>query len=205
MKKRLVVGISGGSGIPLATELLSQLRKNEEIETHLVYTRGAEITAAQESELSVGEICALADVVYDNKDIGAAIASGTYRTAGMVVVPCSMKTVAGIHSGYTDNLLLHAADVTLKERRKLILVARECPFNTIHLRNLYELSQMSVEILPPMLTYYNHPQTVADCTICMHLGRGYAACRQCRDVHGTTESDRKRCGCNLVRFKWNRT
>ena len=116
-----------------------------------------------------------------------------------------MKTVAGIHSGYTDNLLLHAADVTLKERRKLILVARECPFNTIHLRNLYELSQMSVEILPPMLTYYNHPQTVADCTICMHLGRGYAACRQSRDVHGTTESDRKRCGRNLVRFKWNRT
>lgn len=164
MKKRLVVGISGGSGIPLATELLSQLRKIEEIETHLVYTRGAEITATQESELSMGEICALADVVYDNKDIGAAIASGTYRTAGMVVVPCSMKTVAGIHSGYTDNLLLRAADVTLKERRKLILVARECPFNTIHLRNLYELSQMGVEILPPMLTYYNHPQTVADCT-----------------------------------------
>lgn len=170
MKKRLVVGISGGSGIPLATELLSQLRKMEEIETHLVYTRGAEITAAQESELSMGEIRALADVVYDNKDIGAAIASGTYRTAGMVVVPCSMKTVAGIHSGYTDNLLLCAADVTLKERRKLILVARECPFNTIHLRNLYELSQMSVEILPPMLTYYNHPQTVADCTICIWGG-----------------------------------
>ena len=112
----------------------------------------------------MGEICALADVVYDNKDIGAAIASGTYRTAGMVVVPCSMKTVAGIHSGYTDNLLLRAADVTLKERRKLILVARECPFNTIHLRKLYELSQMGVEILPPMLTYYNHPQMVADCT-----------------------------------------
>ena len=156
MKKRLVVGISGGSGIPLATELLSQLRKIEEIETHLVYTRGAEITAAQESELSMEEICALADVVYDNKDIGAAIASGTYKTVGMVVVPCSMKTVAGIHSGYTDNLLLRAAE--------LILVARECPFNTIHLRNLYELSQIGVEILPPMLTYYNHPQTVADCT-----------------------------------------
>ena len=81
-----------------------------------------------------------------------------------------MKTVAGIHSGYTDNLLLRAADVTLKERRKLILVARECPFNTIHLRNLYELSQIGVEILPPMLTYYNHPQTVADCTICIWGG-----------------------------------
>ena len=96
-----------------------------------------------------------------------------------------MKTVAGIHSGYTDNLLLRAADVTLKERRKLILVARECPFNTIHLRNLYELSQMSVEILPPMLTYYNHPQN--GCRLHdLHLGRGYATCRQCRNVHGTT-------------------
>ena len=90
MKKRLVVGI-GGSGIPLATELLSQLQKIEEIETHLVYTRGAEVTAAQESELSMEEICALADVVYDNKDIGAAIASGTYKTVGMVVVPCSVN------------------------------------------------------------------------------------------------------------------
>ena len=91
MKKRLVVGISGGSGIPLETELLSQLRKMEEIETHLVYTRGAEVTAAQESELSMEEICALADVVYDNKDIGTAIAGGTYKTVGMVVVPCSVN------------------------------------------------------------------------------------------------------------------
>lgn len=164
MKKRLIVGISGGSGIPLAVELLRQLKQAEEIETHLVYTRGAEITAEQESELPMEEIGKLADVVYDNANIGAHIASGTYKTAGMVVVPCSMKTVAGIHSGYTDNLLLRAADVTLKERRKLILVARECPFNTIHLRNMYELSQMGVEILPPMLTYYNHPRTVEDCT-----------------------------------------
>lgn len=162
--KRIVVGISGGSGIPLAVELLRQLRRVEEVETHLVYTRGGEITAMQESELSMEEISSLADVVYDNRDIGASIASGTFATDGMVVVPCSMKTVAGICSGYTDNLLLRAADVTLKERRKLILVARECPLNTIHLRNMYELSQMGVEILPPMLTYYNHPQSIEDCT-----------------------------------------
>lgn len=162
--KRLVVGISGGSGIPLAVELLRQLRQVDGIETHLVCTRGGEITAQQESDLSMEEIRRLADVVYDNNDIGAHIASGTYKTEGMVVVPCSMKTVAGICSGYTDNLLLRAADVTLKERRKLILVARECPLNTIHLRNMYELSQMGVEILPPMLTYYNHPQTIEDCT-----------------------------------------
>ena len=162
--RRLVVGISGGSGIPLAVELLRQLRCVEDIETHLVCTRGGEITAAQESEMSLEEICGLADVIHDNKDIGASIASGTFHTEGMVVVPCSMKTVAGICSGYTDNLLLRAADVTLKERRKLVLVARECPLNTIHLRNMYELSQMGVEILPPMLTYYNQPQSLEDCT-----------------------------------------
>ena len=162
--RRIVVGISGGSGIPLAVELLRQLRAVPDVETHLVCTRGGEITVAQESDLSVEEIRALADVVYDNQDIGAHIASGTYKTDGMVVVPCSMKTVAGICSGYTDNLLLRAADVTLKERRKLLLVARECPLNTIHLRNMYELSQMGVEILPPMLTYYNHPKTIEDCT-----------------------------------------
>ena len=162
--RRLVVGISGGSGIPLAVELLRQLRCVEDVETHLVCTRGGEITAVQESEMSLEEICGLADVIHDNKDIGASIASGTFHTEGMVVVPCSMKTVAGICSGYTDNLLLRAADVTLKERRKLVLVARECPLNTIHLGNMYELSQMGVEILPPMLTYYNHPQSLEDCT-----------------------------------------
>lgn len=162
--KRLVVGISGGSGIPLAIELLRQLRAVDDIETHLVYTRGGKITAAQETDMTMEEIESLADVVYDNENIGAHIASGTYQTEGMVVVPCSMKTVAGICSGYTDNLLLRAADVTLKERRKLILVARESPFNTIHLRNMYELSRMGVEILPPMLTYYNHPETIEDCT-----------------------------------------
>ena len=162
--RRIIVGISGGRGIPLAVELLLQLHAVPDVETHLVCTRGGEITAAQESDLSMEEIRALADVVYDNQNIGAHIASGTYKSDGMVVVPCSMKTVAGICSGYTDNLLLRAADVTLKERRKLILVARECPLNTIHLRNMYELSQMGVEILPPMLTYYNHPQTIEDCT-----------------------------------------
>lgn len=164
MAQRLVVGISGSSGMPIALELLRQLRENPEVETHLMYTRGAEMTLTQETEVSLAELNALADVVYDNRDIGAGPASGTFRTMGMVVVPCSMKTVAGICSGYSDNLLLRAADVTLKERRRLVLVARECPLNTIHLRNLLELSQMGVDILPPMLTYYNHPKTLEDCT-----------------------------------------
>ena len=104
----------------------------------------------------------LADECHDIKNIGASIASGTYKTEGMIVVPCSMKTVAGIASGYSDNLLLRAADVTLKERRKLVLVARETPFNTIHLRNMLELSQMGAIILPPMLTFYNKPQSMDD-------------------------------------------
>lgn len=164
MRQRLVVGISGGSGMPIALELLRQLRENPEVETHLVYTRGAEMTLAQETKVSLAELGALADVVYDNRNVGAGPASGTFKTMGMVVVPCSMKTAAGICSGYSENLLLRAADVTLKERRRLVLVARECPLSTIHLRNLLELSQMGVEILPPMLTYYNHPKTLEDCT-----------------------------------------
>ncbi|MGM9593049.1 MAG: UbiX family flavin prenyltransferase [Candidatus Onthomonas sp.] len=162
--RRLVVGISGATGIPIALELLRQLKENPEVETHLIYTRGAEMTLAQESDLTLEELHALADVVYDNRNIGAGPASGTFKTMGMVVVPCSMKTAAGICSGYSENLLLRAADVTLKEGRRLVLVARECPLSTIHLRNLLELSQMGVEILPPMLAYYNHPETVEDCT-----------------------------------------
>lgn len=150
--------------MPIALELLRQLKENPEVETHLMYTRGAELTLAQEAGVTPAELDALADVVYDNRNIGAGPASGTFQTMGMVVVPCSMKTAAGICSGYSENLLLRAADVTLKERRKLVLVARECPLSTIHLRNLLELSQMGVEILPPMLTYYNHPKTLEDCT-----------------------------------------
>lgn len=106
----------------------------------------------------------MADYVYDNQNIGAAPASGSFRTDGMIVVPCSMKTAAGIASGYSDNLLLRAADVTLKERRRLVLVARECPLSTIHLRNLYELSRYGAVILPPVLSFYNHPDSL-DCCI----------------------------------------
>lgn len=156
---RLVIGISGASGVPIAVEILRQLRRSE-IETHLVYTRGAEMTLAQETNLTREELNAMADAVYDNSNIGAAIASGTFRTAGMIVVPCSMKTVAGIVSGYSDNLLLRAADVTIKERRKLVLIARETPLSTIHLRNLYEISQMGAVVIPPVLSYYNHPDSV---------------------------------------------
>ena len=164
MKRRIIVGISGASGIPVAVEVLRQLKNMSDIETHLVYTESAERTITFETELSLMQIRGLADIVYDNSNIGAGPASGTFRTLGMVVVPCSMKTLAGIVSGYSDNLLLRAADVTLKERRRLVLVTRECPFGTLHLRNMYEASQLGAVILPPVLSYYNNPGSIEDCT-----------------------------------------
>ena len=133
--KRLVVGMSGASGIPIAVKVLENLKELPDWKCDLVITDGAHKTIDMETDYKFEDICALADEVLDIKNIGASIASGTYKTDGMVVVPCSMKTVAGIASGYSDNLLLRAADVTLKERRKLVLVAREAPFNSIHLKN----------------------------------------------------------------------
>lgn len=165
MAERLIVGMSGASGAPLAVELLRQLReRHPEVETHLVVTKGAEMTLAQETDVSMEELRALASVCHENDSIGAAIASGSFRTMGMIVAPCSMKTVAGIISGYSDNLLLRAADVCMKERRKLVLVARETPLSTVHLRNLYEASKLGAVILPPVPAYYTRPQALADCT-----------------------------------------
>ena len=164
MQKRLIIGMSGASGIPIAIEVLRQLKAVADVESHLVYTRGAELTIDLESEIKIADIKELADVVYDNDNIGAGPASGTFRTIGMAIVPCSMKTLAGIVSGYSDNLLLRAADVTLKERRKLVLVTRECPLGTLHLRNMYDASRLGAVIIPPVLSYYNHPNTLDDCT-----------------------------------------
>lgn len=158
---RIIIGISGASGAPLAIEVLKALKETH-MESHLMITKGGELTIEQECDITVEEVKNLADAVYDNTNVGAALASGSYQTTGMVVVPCSMKTVAGIHSGYSDNLLLRAADVVLKERRKLVLVTRECPLSSIHLRNMYELSQMGAVILPPVLSYYNHPGSMED-------------------------------------------
>lgn len=162
MKKRLIIGISGASGIPIAIAVLKALQKAPDWSTSLVISNGGVKTIEQETSYSLPEVEALADEVHDIKNIGASIASGTYKTEGMIIVPCSMKTVAGIASGYSDNLLLRAADVVLKERRKLVLVARETPFNTIHLRNMLTLSEMGAIIMPPMQTYYNHPETIDD-------------------------------------------
>ena len=158
-EKRLIVGVSGASGAPLAVALLRALKETD-IQTHAVITHGGELTLKQECALE--SLAEFADVLYDNRDIGAGPASGSFKTMGMVVIPCSMKTAAGIYCGYSDNLLLRAADVTLKEQRKLVLVARETPFSTIHLRNLYELSRMGAVILPPMLSYYHKPESIEE-------------------------------------------
>lgn len=163
MKDRIIVGVSGASGMPLAIELLRQLREIGTVETHLICSRAAAITLEQECGLSLQALNELADVVHDNRDIGAAPASGSWRAKGMIVVPCSMKTLAGIATGYSDSLLLRAADVTLKERRKLVLAVRECPLSPIHLRNMQELSMMGTVILPMVLSFYNHPKSLDDC------------------------------------------
>jgi polyprenyl P-hydroxybenzoate/phenylacrylic acid decarboxylase-like protein len=165
MVKRLIVGMSGASGAPLTMEVLRLLRVyHPEVETHLIVTKGGEMTLRQECGMEIEQIKDLVAVYHENDDIGASVASGSFRTMGMLIVPCSMKTVAGVVSGYSDNLLLRAADVCLKERRKLVLVARESPLSALHLRNLYEASQLGAVVLPPMLTYYTHPASLSDCT-----------------------------------------
>ena len=164
-KHRIVIGMSGASGAPLAIELLKQLRDHKDwLEVHLIVTKGAEMTLGQETECCLEELWTLADVVHDCKNIGAAPASGSFKTMGMIVVPCSMKTLEGIVSGYSDNLRLRAADVTLKERRKLVLVTRECPLGTIHLRNMLEISQLGGVVIPPVLSYYGRPKSIEDCS-----------------------------------------
>ena len=160
--RRIIVGVSGASGAALGLECLDCLRKAD-VESALVLTHGAEITITQELDMTVDEFASHADVVYDNVNIGAAIASGTYPVDGMIVAPCSMKTLAGIASGYSDNLLLRAADVQMKEQRRLVLMARETPLSAIHIDNMQRVARVpGVMIMPPMITFYNGPTTLDD-------------------------------------------
>lgn len=152
---RLIVGISGASGAILGYRLLEVLREMPEVETHLIISKGAALTFASETNLTLPEVEALADVVHDDGNLAASIASGSYRTDGMLIVPCSMKTVAGIASGYAETLLQRAADVCLKEGRPVVLVPREMPLSRIHLRNLLECAESGCAIVPPMLTFYS--------------------------------------------------
>lgn len=162
MKKRIVVGITGASGIDVAREVLKLISTVDDYESHLVMSESARKTLELECEYDSFMLESLADVVYSNSKIESNIASGTFKTEGMIIVPCSMKTVAGIANGYSDTLLLRAADVMLKERRKLLLAVRETPLNGIHLRNMLSLWEMGVDIMPLMMTFYNKPQSIDD-------------------------------------------
>ena len=159
---RLVVGITGATGAVLGVRLLEVLGGLDGVQTHLVMSRWARTSIELETGYTPREVAKLADVAYAWGDQAAAISSGSFTTGGMVVIPCSMKTLAGIRAGYAEDLLGRAADVTLKERRPLVLVPRETPLSVIHLENMLSLARMGVAIVPPVPAFYNHPQTISD-------------------------------------------
>ncbi|MFC9132051.1 non-oxidative hydroxyarylic acid decarboxylases subunit B [Streptomyces sp. NPDC057099] len=159
---RLIVGMTGATGAVFGVRLLEHLAELPDVETHLVLSRWARTTIELETGLTVAEVSALADVTHRPEDQGATISSGSFRTDGMVIVPCSMKTLAGIRAGYADGLVGRAADVALKERRRLVLVPRETPLSEIHLENMLQLARMGVQLVPPMPAFYNHPRSVED-------------------------------------------
>jgi 4-hydroxy-3-polyprenylbenzoate decarboxylase len=160
--KRLVVGICGATGAVYGVRLLEVLRDVPEVETHLVISKAAERTIPWETRYTAEEAGKLASVRYPAADVGAALSSGSFQTSGMVVAPCSVKTLAAIAHGYTDTLLSRAADVTLKERRPLVLVVREAPLTLAHIRNMEACAEMGAVIAPPMPAFYNRPQTIDD-------------------------------------------
>jgi flavin prenyltransferase len=160
--RRIIVGMAGATGAVLGVELLRQLQQCPDVETHLVLSRWARATIHLETQLSARDVEGLADVVYSWDDQAAAISSGSFRVEGMIIVPCSMKTLAGIRTGYADGLVARAADVTLKERRRLVLVPRETPLSEIHLDNMLTLARMGAIVMPPMPAFYNHPESIGD-------------------------------------------
>lgn len=160
-KRRLIVGISGASGAIYGVRLLEALRGTG-VETHLVMTKSAEVTLAHETDLKVKDVHARADVVYPIADIGAAISSGSFRTLGMVVAPCSIRSLAEIAYGTTSHLLTRAADVVLKERRRLVLLVRETPLHTGHLRAMTQASEIGAIVMPPVPAFYTRPGSVDD-------------------------------------------
>jgi flavin prenyltransferase len=159
---RIVVGISGSTGAIYGIRLLQVLAKHPDVETHLVMSNPAKQTIVLETEYTVDQVEALAHQAYRINDIAAALASGSFKTAGMVVIPCSMKTLSAIANSYDDNLLARAADVTLKERRRLVLVARETPLHLGHLRLMAQVTEMGAILAPPMPAFYHKPATIDD-------------------------------------------
>jgi polyprenyl P-hydroxybenzoate/phenylacrylic acid decarboxylase-like protein len=159
---RLVIGMSGSSAPQLAVAMLEYLTSVPEVETHFVMSEGARTSLRLEAGLDPEYLCSRADVSYPPGDLGAAISSGSFRTLGMIVIPCSMRTLAAIATGNSQDLLTRAADVTLKERRRLVLVTRESPLNLIHIRNMETVTLAGATVLPPMLAFYHRPEKISD-------------------------------------------
>jgi 4-hydroxy-3-polyprenylbenzoate decarboxylase len=160
--KKIIIGMSGASGVIYGIRLLEVLRDVPDVETHLIMSSAAATTIGLETVYTPEQVKQLADVVYRFKDIAASVASGSFKTFGMVVAPCSMKTLAGIANSFSDNLLLRAADVVLKDRRRLILVARETPLHLGHLRAMTQVTEMGAIVAPPMPAFYHKPQSIDD-------------------------------------------
>ena len=159
---RLIVGISGASGVIYGIRMLEVLKDQPEVETHLVISNGGKLNISLETDWDVKDVEALADEVHSDQNLAATIASGSFKTGGMVVAPCSMKTLSGVVNSYADTLIVRAADVILKENRPLVLMPRETPLHTGHLRLLHEAALMGISIAPPMPAFYNNPQSIDD-------------------------------------------
>jgi len=161
MTSRIVIGIAGASGVIYGVRML-QLLKDTNYETHLIISEAAKLNIEIETRYKAKEVAAMADYTYDNKNMAASLASGSFLTEGMVVVPCTIKTLSGIANSYTENLLVRAADVTLKEKRKLVLVVRETPLHKGHLRLMTMAADLGAHILPPVPSFYHMPKTIDD-------------------------------------------
>ena len=161
-KRRIVLGISGASGFQYGYKALQLLQDIENVETHLVVSKGAEMARALETPYTKEEVCKMADIVHPIGNLAASISSGSFKTVGMLVAPCSMRTLAAVAHGYSDNLLTRAADVILKERRRLVLMVRETPLNLAHLDNMRRVTEMGGIIFPPVPALYLQPQNVDD-------------------------------------------
>jgi 4-hydroxy-3-polyprenylbenzoate decarboxylase len=159
--KRIIIAISGASGVIYGIELLKELA-NRDIEIHLVISDSGKKNITIETEYSVADVESIADKVYDNADLSAPLASGSFLTEGMVVAPCTIKTLSGIANSYSDNLIVRAADVVLKEKRKLVLLVRETPLHKGHLQIMATAADLGAHILPPIPSFYNHPKTIED-------------------------------------------
>ena len=160
--RRLIIGMTGSTGAIFGVRFLEALKRAGGVESHLIISKWAQRTIEHETNYTVEQVRALADVVHSPGDMGATLSSGSFLTEGMVVIPCSVRTLGGIAQGVGDHLVHRAADVMLKERRKLVLVVRETPLSEVHLENMLKLSRMGVTMLPPMPAFYNHPQSIDD-------------------------------------------